>query len=121
MPKPSVNQTREGPSVHPTMSFALLVQVGAIPGCPGACPVGFTVPLIARGVSSPPVGPRGTAGLLSETQSTLEGMTSNVMIQLPLPRHRQRSTASPSDEDTSRAGYRRRGEAGRAPRVFLPR
>ena len=36
MPKPRVNQSREGPSAHPTISLALLVQVGAVPGPPGA-------------------------------------------------------------------------------------
>src|SRR6185312_7381857 len=74
MPKPSVNQTREGPSVHPTMSLALLVQVGAIPGCPEACPLGFSVLLIARGVSRSSVG--CTAGLLPERRSALCGMAS---------------------------------------------
>src|SRR5690242_16318609 len=36
MPWPSVNQSRGGPSGQPTASLSLLVQVGAMPGCPGA-------------------------------------------------------------------------------------
>jgi hypothetical protein len=40
MPKPIVNHSRAGPSAQPTMSLALLVHVGAIPGAPGAWPVG---------------------------------------------------------------------------------
>src|SRR6516165_2103926 len=39
MPKPRVNHSREIPSAHPTMSLALLVQVGAVPGPPGACSI----------------------------------------------------------------------------------
>src|SRR5262249_32127350 len=39
MPKPSVNQSRDMPSAQPTMSLALLVQVGGIPGLPGACSI----------------------------------------------------------------------------------
>src|SRR6516165_1652577 len=45
MPKPSVNHSRAMPSAHPTMSLARLVQVGGIPGAPGACSI------IATGVS----------------------------------------------------------------------
>src|SRR5579863_3277316 len=40
MPKPRVNQMRERPRLQPTMSLALLVQVGAMPGWPGASPCG---------------------------------------------------------------------------------
>src|SRR5215472_8972563 len=40
MPKPSVNQMRDRPRLQPTMSLALLVQVGAMPGWPGASPCG---------------------------------------------------------------------------------
>src|SRR5437762_4001816 len=36
MPKPSVNHSRDMPSAQPTMSLALLVQVGGIPGPPRA-------------------------------------------------------------------------------------
>jgi hypothetical protein len=39
IPNPSVNHSREMPSAHPTMSLALLVQVGAIAGPPGACSI----------------------------------------------------------------------------------
>src|SRR5438132_13092885 len=39
MPKPRVNHSRETPSAHPTMSLALLVQVGAVAGPPGACSI----------------------------------------------------------------------------------
>src|SRR5439155_5185420 len=46
MPNPRVNQIRDGPSAQPTISLALLVQVGAIPGLPGASPSGF--PLRSR-------------------------------------------------------------------------
>ena len=31
-----MNQSRDGPSAQPTMSLALLVQVGGVPGAPGA-------------------------------------------------------------------------------------
>src|SRR6516165_785453 len=36
MPWPSVNQRRGVPRGHPTASLSLLVQVGEMPGCPGA-------------------------------------------------------------------------------------
>src|SRR5271169_849440 len=39
MPKPRVNHSRKIPSAHPTVSLALLVQVGAVPGPPGACSI----------------------------------------------------------------------------------
>src|SRR5260370_41977757 len=39
MPKPRVNHSREKPSAQPTMSLAPLVQVGEIPGPPGACSI----------------------------------------------------------------------------------
>ena len=38
MPPPIVNQRRDIPSAQPTKSLALLHQVGAIPGAPGAGP-----------------------------------------------------------------------------------
>src|ERR1051325_9123235 len=49
MPKPIVNQSRAGPSEQPTISLALLVQVGGMPGAPGAWPAGskIGVPVIA--------------------------------------------------------------------------
>src|SRR5271166_6954903 len=37
--KTSVNHSRELPSAQPTMSLALLAQVGGIPGPPGACSI----------------------------------------------------------------------------------
>src|SRR5438067_13396541 len=49
MPKPIVNQRRAGHSEQPTISLALLVQVGGMPGAPGAWPAGseIGVPVIA--------------------------------------------------------------------------
>jgi hypothetical protein len=38
MPPPIVNQSRDVPIEQPTISLALLHQVGAIPGAPGAGP-----------------------------------------------------------------------------------
>ena len=38
MPPPIVNHRRDMPSEQPTISFALLHQVGEIPGAPGAGP-----------------------------------------------------------------------------------
>src|ERR1700675_3017956 len=40
MPKASVNHSRAGPKDEPTMSLALDVQEGAVPGAPGAWPSG---------------------------------------------------------------------------------
>jgi hypothetical protein len=40
MPKPRVNHSRAGPKDEPTMSLALDVQEGAVPGAPGAWPRG---------------------------------------------------------------------------------
>src|ERR1700674_3969603 len=39
IPYPMVNQSRAGPSEQPTASLSLLVQVGGIPGAPGASKV----------------------------------------------------------------------------------
>src|SRR6185312_4032828 len=36
MPPPMVNHSRDEPSAQPTISLALLLQVGASPGAPGA-------------------------------------------------------------------------------------
>src|SRR5438552_401863 len=36
MPKPTVNHSRDWPRAQPTMSLALLDQVGGMPGLPGA-------------------------------------------------------------------------------------
>ena len=38
IPNPIANHNRAGPSEHPIASLALLVQVGAMPGRPGASP-----------------------------------------------------------------------------------
>src|SRR6202035_4300677 len=38
--KPRVNHSRAGPKDEPTMSLALLVHEGAVPGAPGAWPKG---------------------------------------------------------------------------------
>src|ERR1700693_2863752 len=38
MPPPMVNHSREQPSEQPTISLALLLQVGLSPGAPGAVP-----------------------------------------------------------------------------------
>src|SRR5260370_1265595 len=40
MPKPIVNHSRAGPRPQPTISLALDVQVGRVPGAPGAWPAG---------------------------------------------------------------------------------
>src|SRR6266478_902785 len=55
MPNPRVNHSREIPSAHPTMSLALLVQVGAVPGPPGASSIiGYPPGLrVARSLASP--------------------------------------------------------------------
>src|SRR4051794_4304528 len=47
MPKPIVNHSRAGPSAQPTISLALLVQVGGMPGSPGAWPEASGRSLIA--------------------------------------------------------------------------
>src|SRR5271154_2994941 len=49
MPNPRVNHTREGPRLQPTMSLALLVQVGGMPGWPTAWPSGSSLRSIALG------------------------------------------------------------------------
>ena len=41
MPNPIVNHSRDGPIAQPTISLALLDQVGGMPGLPGAWPGSF--------------------------------------------------------------------------------
>src|SRR5580704_14798345 len=43
IPNPRVNHTRDGPRLQPTMSLALLVQVGGMPGWPTAWPSGSLI------------------------------------------------------------------------------
>src|SRR5580704_4151852 len=53
MPPPMVNHSREEPSEQPTISLALLLQVGLSPGAPGAVPTASAAAPTVRAAAAP--------------------------------------------------------------------